>query len=328
MRSFCSCHDCGQVKADMMAGQPAASVPQSWSTHHEGRVWQTIRVDTFMNKVRWTILCGIAAVSAGAVLVPMTASAQIYSRHDLIYYRHGPAYSYGYGYGAPAYPPAYPPAYLAPMRRSPLPPREIISILMEEHRFKRVGQPRFGGHIYTVDGINRAGAIVRVYVDSFDGRIIDADVLQAAPRPQNQRFARLPGEVETPRLNVTPPRRPADVRPHAGTQNPPRPEPRTAARPPALQPDAPPAAAPRSTTPAVPLVREPRKVDPSQVRIPQEADRAPPMARGPARSSTGDARGPARPAPGASPVAPAPLDDTVRRPSLTPTPDVPVTPLF
>ncbi len=286
-----------------------------------------------MNQVRWTMLCGIAALSAGAVIVPVPASAQVY-------------YSYGHSYGhayPPAYQPAYPraysrpypPAYLAPMRQSPLPPGEIISILTEDHRFKRVGQPRFGGHIYTVDGINRVGAIVRVYVDSFNGRIIDADVLQAAPRPQNQRFARLPGEdsVESPRTNVTPPRRPADVRPDASAPNPPRQnpsrvEPRTAARPPLTRPEAPPAATPRSATPAVPLVREPRQVDPSQVRVPQEVDRAPPMARGPAQPAPGDTIGTARPAPGASLVAPAPLDDAVRRPSLPPTKDVPVTPLF
>ncbi len=260
-----------------------------------------------MNQVRWSILCGIAALSAGSVLLPVPASAQVY-------FHQGPAYAYDYR-------PAYPRAYLSPMRRSPLPPGDIISILTEDHRFKRVGHPRFGGHIYTVDGIDRTGAIVRVYVDSFNGRIIDADVLQAAPRPQNQRFARLPGEVQTPRPNVVPPRRPAETT----APVPPRPEPRTAARPPLARPEAPSAAAPRSTAPALPLVREPRRVDPAQVRIPMEADRAPPLARGAGPSVPRDI---ARPAPGASLVAPAPLDDAVRRPSLPPTPDVPVTPLF
>ena len=283
-------------------------------------------VNTSMNQLRRTVLCGIAALSAVAIILPVKASAQVY-------FSYGPAYAYDDGYAyprsyRPAYRPAYPPAYLAPMRRSPLPPDDIISILTEHHRFKRVGQPRFGGQIYTVDGMDPSGTIVRVYVDSFNGRIIDADVLQAAPRPQNQRFARLPGEVETPRSSITPPRRPADVRPGASAPLPPRFEPRTAARPPVTRPETPPAVTPRSTTPAVPLVREPRKVDPSQIRIPLEADRAPPMARGSAQPATGDTKGNAVPAPGASLVAPAPLDDAVRRPTLPPTQDVPVTPLF
>ncbi len=269
-----------------------------------------------MDKVCRTILCGVAASAAVAMSAPSPALAQVY-------YHFGPSYDAPYGplhapiYFAPRY---SAPRYLAPMRASPLPPREIVNILMDDHRFTRVGQPRFAGHIYTVDGIDRSGAIVRVYVDSFNGRIIDADTLQPAPR-HSQRFARLPRESEPPRATPLPPRRPEASQPR------PKPEPRTAARPPSQRPDAP-TAAPRSMSPAPPLIREPRVVDPSQVRVPQEADRQPPLARGSSPSASGSAGAPSAPAPGASPVAPAPLDDASRRPALPPTPDVPVAPLF
>jgi hypothetical protein len=256
---------------------------------------------------------------------------------------------------------ARPPVYVRP---APLPPGDIIDIMADNHRYRRVGQPQFAGHMYVVDGIDRHGAVVRSYVDAFNGRLIDVDVLQPAQRQMGPgpRIARLPEPDERPRATPSPPRRPADARPsdirppERGAQPDTRPAPRQAARPPAATPAAPEAALPTTTTrpsasPVVPLSREPRVVNPAEVRVPDEVDKAPPMARPAAPASSpapqlvpgtpqsatsppavpraaAPQSAPPRPAAGASQVAPAPLDDAVRRPATPATPAVPAAPLL
>ncbi|MGL4439270.1 MAG: hypothetical protein ACRCUE_08370 [Bosea sp. (in: a-proteobacteria)] len=283
-----------------------------------------------MRVFRWT-LCAVALPAI--LLAAEPATAQVIYRQ----------WSY---FGDPY---ARPPAYVRP---APLPPGDIIDIMADDHRYRRIGQPQFAGHMYVVEGIDRHGRAVRSFVDAYNGRLIDVDVLapgtrQIGPGP---RIARLPETDGNPRVSPKPPRRPSDAQPSArGTQPEARP-PRQAARPPAATPAAPDAALPTTTTrpsatPVVPLAREPRVVNPAEVRLPDEPDRVPPMARpgppalvAPIPQSAVPAPAvpraaapqpvPSQPAPGTSQVAPAPLDDAVRRPSVPAAPDVPVAPLF
>lgn len=277
-----------------------------------------------MRLSHWS-LC--ASAMTLAILLPAAESA-----NAQVFYQQ---WSY-YGHSYPRQP-----VYIRPV---PLPPDEISDIMVEDHRYRRVGRPQFAGHIYVVDGVDRTGAVVRSYVDAFNGRLIDVDVLQLAPRQAapGRRIARLPDGGETPRALPTPPRRPTEARP---SRPEPGPAPRQAARTPPAAPAAPPATAPAvtapSSSPIVPLSREPRVVNPAEVRLQDEADKAPPMARPsqpapalvtPPQSTAAEPaipRAAAPPqAPGASPVAPAPLDDAVRRPTAPSGPPVPAAPLL
>lgn len=277
---------------------------------------------------RWT-LCASALTLPAMLLAIEPASAQVIYRQ----------WSY-YGNTYPR-----PPAYV---RTAPLPPGEIIDVLADDHRYRRVGQPQFAGHIYVVDGIDRTGAVVRAYVDAFNGRLIDVDLLRAPARQvgPGPRIARLPEHDEKPRAAPMPPRRPSEARPSGPETRPDmRPSQRQAARPPASA--TPSDVARPSASPIIPLSREPRVVNPAEVRLPDEADKPPPMAR-PAPALVAPSQPPpqsadpapvvpraaapqpvpTRPAPGASQVAPAPLDDAVRRPTAPPSPAVPAAPLL
>jgi hypothetical protein len=258
-----------------------------------------------MRVSRW-MLCAVALTLPAMLAAGAPAEAQVLYRQ---WSYHGPVYD-------------RPPAYVRP---APLPPREIAGILADDYRYRRVGQPQFAGHMYVVDGIDRTGSVVRSYVDAFNGRLIDVDVLQSAPRQAGPgtRIARLPDAEDKPRALPTPPRRPSEARPDARPDA--RPAPRQAARPPATAPVAPPPAAPLAAPPdiaqpsIVPLSREPRVVNPAEVRVPDEIDNAPPMARPSARAQDG---------PGLSQMVPAPLDDAVRAPGTLQAPAVPVAPLL
>lgn len=225
-------------------------------------------------------------------------------------------------------------------RAVPLYPGDISDILSEDFQFRRVGRPRFGGRIYTVDGIDRVGASVRVYMDAFDGRLIDVEILRPAARDNapGRRDARLPDASAPNAITPLPPRRPATSKPSEAIPDAKPPEPRQAARP---SPDAPvgaKAVAPTLPTPVVPLTRTPRVVDPNDVRLPGEADRSPPLARPAAPQpqsapqaqaappSTGAA--PTGAAPGSTLMVPAPLDDAVRKPTGPESPAVPAAPLL
>lgn len=248
-------------------------------------------------------------------------------------------------YGGPAY------QQREYRRPAPLPPGVIVELLVNDHRFRRVNRPQFAGHLYVVEGVDRTGAIVRAYVDPYDGRLIDLDLLRPAPRrgdgyarlpaePERQGPGRLaPGRLAPEQLSPAPQRRQPEARPAP----PARPEPRNAARPPAPAPSVvPPAVTPRPA-PERPAAA-PSGVDPAQTRLPTAPDRAPPLTR-PPEPRPSEAPAPAAPppqaavpplpsrplapavppvaAPGASPVAPALLDDASQRPNAAPTPDVP-----
>ena len=278
----------------------------------------------------------VAALGALALLISQPADAQVF-------------YRYGSGFG-----PGFAPDFgVRPMRiaPAPLPPDDIIDILHEDYGFRRVGRPQFAGRVYVVDGVDRRGAVVRAYVDATLGRLIEVDILRGATaRPPGQRLpgpnlARLPDDQEPQRLAPMPPRRPIETRP-AETRSPDTRQPRQAARPveaapgSATRPLVESVAPPSAPTTIVPLAREPRIVNPAEVRVPNEADRAPPLARPPAAPGTtpqavAPQRMPAAPpravpgtGPGASTVAPAPLDDAVRRPSGPASSTVPAAPLL
>lgn len=238
-------------------------------------------------------------------------------------------------------------AYAPPV--APMPPSDVSDILLDDFRFRQVGRPRFTGRAYVVDGVDRAGASVRVYMDAFSGRLVDVDILSPAPaRPGlRERQARLSPDADAPRPVPSPPRRPAESAlpgakpPSSGAVVSPD-QPRSAARP----PETPALRAAPPAPPAVPTDRDVRRVDPAETRVPDEVDKPPPLTRGlPTLVPVPDAPKPtasepvpataAAPvpevrasAPGASIMAPAPLDDPQRVPSGPAAAPVPTVPLL
>jgi hypothetical protein len=263
-------------------------------------------------------LCTTAIVLGALVPAAAPADAQIFYRQWSYY---------GHSYDRPP----------ARIRRAPLPPDEIVDILAETYRYRRIGQPQFADHMYVVDGVDRTGAVVRSYVDAFTGRLIDVDLLQSAVRPNSHggvgpgpRLARVPDEVERPRAVPSPPRRPAEMLPSRGVLPPAEravPVPRQAARPSPASPDGATPPAVSGPLSIVPLSREPRVVNPAEVRLPEEADKTPPLAR-PAPSaiipSAPSAIIPSAPSAAHAPAAPS-SSDSLRGPPQSAVP-VPVLP--
>ncbi|MCX7323893.1 MAG: hypothetical protein NTZ14_05535 [Hyphomicrobiales bacterium] len=285
-----------------------------------------------MRGLRDRVLASTVALGMAGCLLTAPAVAQVF-------YRPGP---FAPPFAAPYPGPVGPGVYLYGPRAAPLPPTDISDILFDDYRFRQVGRPQFAGRVYVVDGIDRAGAIVRVYMDAFSGRLIDVDILSPARPAPRERHARLPTGPDGVHAVPSPPRRPAEtrlpeVKPPAGGGAPSAPQPRSAARPPEA-----PAANPSTGAPqVVPMERQVRRVDPAETRVPPDADRAPPLARvtPPAAPMTEGLVAPGTPAapvappapaaaPGASTVAPAPLDDPSRPPAGPAAPPVPPVPLL
>ncbi len=296
-----------------------------------------------MRGFRDRALASTVALGLAGCLLTAPAVAQVF-------YRPGP---FAPPFAAPYPGPVGPGVYVYGPRAAPLPPTDISDILFDDYRFRQVGRPQFAGRVYVVDGVDRAGAIVRVYMDAFSGRLVDVDILSPARPAPRERHARLPAEPNGGRALPSPPRRPAETRlpevkpPAGGGGAPSVPQPRSAARPPEAPAANPPAGAPQ----VVPMERQIRPVDPAQTRVPADVDRAPPLTRGspqakpladapavPGASAAPDV--PAAPAlaapvpqtraaaPGASTVAPAPLDDPSRQPTGPAAPPVPPVPLL
>lgn len=286
-------------------------------------------------------------VLASTVMLGLAASVLAVPAAAQVFYRPGP---FPPPFATPYPGPIGPGVYAYGPRAAPLPPTDISDILLDDYRFRQVGRPQFAGRVYVVDGVDRAGAVVRVYMDAFSGRLVDVDILSPARPAPRERHARLPAEPDGPRAVPSPPRRPADtrlpeVKPLAGGGGAPSaPQPRHAARPPEAA--APPAAGAPSV---VPMERQTRPVDPAETRVPADVDKVPPLARAtppaapvteapaaPGASAAPDApAAPAAPvpqaratAPGASTVAPAPLDDPSRQPMGPAAPPVPPVPLL
>jgi hypothetical protein len=168
---------------------------------------------------------------------------------------------------------AYGSPFAMPRHHAPLPPAEIVAILLEEYQFRRVGRPQFAGGVYLVEGVDDAGAVVRAHVHAHSGRLLQVELLQ------RQRLARLPATPEPQRAIPFPPRRPVATPPGVTSTGP--------VAQPSLQPSLQPALSPALTSPVVPLSREPRIVDPAQTRGLDEPDRTPPLAA-PGRTASPD----------------------------------------
>lgn len=182
---------------------------------------------------------------------------------------------YGYGYD---YDDDYGPRNdYAPRRVSPIPPRGIERIAVQEFGLREVQRTVRTRSAIVVDGVAANGSRVRLIIDRFNGELIDRIVLQP---PRTVRLDPREEERQAPKkLTPRPPERPAALKP---TQPPAEASAPATVAPPS--PAAPKPDAPSAKPAAVPSVApsdigKPKLVNPQDVRGADEPDRLPPLAR-------------------------------------------------
>ncbi len=229
----------------------------------------------------------------------------------------------------------------APVYERVLSPREI-AIILQDHGYAPLGRPRLNGDVYVVEGRDPRGFRIRVLIDAFDGVLISRTIL-AVPRdrardsddlrppssiPGSRREAARPSDADGQAPGAIPAPKPAE------TAKPKPKPPATAARSILDKPDVKPVApaiAPVVPAPANPgvAVRPPAQATrPSPSLEPLPAiDRARPVEEAPKQPAAAAAGpsviAPSGPAPGASVVPPALLDEAKPPVMRDPPPMVP-----